>query len=103
MEKLFQSMIALPLVWLMPWLVGVGWVMVAWPATTVPPCGPASAAAEKPRQIAKLSGWNAKERRRRSAVRAIQVGRFFIRRSLGLLARLRSGCPRAWHVSATRL
>ena len=63
MEKLFQSMIALLVVWLMTWLVEVVWVIVAWPATTVPPCGTASAAPEKPRQIAKLSGWKAKERR----------------------------------------
>src|SRR5580765_9034409 len=79
-EKLIQSMIALLVDWLMTWLVGVGWVIVAWPATTVPPCGAAGAAPEKPRQIAKLSGWKAKERRRRSAVRTILVGRFFIRR-----------------------
>jgi hypothetical protein len=36
MEKLFQSMIALLVDWLMTWLVAVGWLMVAGPATTVP-------------------------------------------------------------------
>src|SRR4051812_8858611 len=84
-------MIALAVVWLMTWLVGVGWLIVAWPETTVPPCGAASAALAKPRQIATLSGWNGNERRWRSAVGAILVGRFFIRRSLGLLVRRQRG------------
>src|SRR4051812_32346577 len=84
-------MIALAVVWLMTWLVGVGWLIVAWPETTVPPCGAASAALAKPRQIATLSGWNANKRRWRSAVGAILVGRFFIRRSLGLLVRRQRG------------
>ena len=102
-EKLFQSMIALWVVWLMTWLVGRLLGDRRLPgdhraALRQPP----APRRQSRRQIAKLSGCKAKERRRRSAVRAILVGRFFIRRSLGLLVRRQLACLTCPSRSATR-
>ena len=78
-------MIALSLVCLMTSTFCDGVPIVASPATTLPPCGSASAALDTAMQIAKLSGWKAK--RRRTMVRPATVRRrVFMERSLELAA-----------------
>ena len=81
-------------------VVGVGLLMVASPATNFPPCGKASAAPDSPRQIAKLSGWKAKKRLRRAALRAIGVGRVFMLRSLEFACPVAVASPSARDIVA---